>query len=73
MEVDVKSEWYESGIVDCARLSSSNKNFAIAKWKQQIDKVKLHTQIMLNFEVQMKNISILKQDIYLMFLLQSWN
>ena len=64
MEVDVNSEWYESGIADCARLSSSYKNFALVIWKQQIDQVKLHTQIVLNFEVQMKNISILKQDIY---------
>ena len=47
MKVDAKSEWIESGLTDCARLSSSYKNLVFVIWNQQIDKVQLHTQIMI--------------------------
>ena len=48
MKVDAKSEWIESGLADYARLSSY-KNLVFVIWNQQIDKVQLHTQIMLTF------------------------
>ena len=72
MKVDAKSKWIESGLADCARLSSSYKNLVFVIWNQQIDKVQLHTRICSHFEVQMKNISSLKQGIHQMLLLQSW-
>ena len=49
MEVNAKSEWPESGLIDCARLSSSYKNLVFVIWKQHIEKVQLHTQTMLTF------------------------
>ena len=49
MKVDAKSEWIESGLADCARLSSFYKNLVFVIWNQQIDKVQFHTQIMLTF------------------------
>ena len=49
MNVNVKLKWLESGLVDCERLSSSYKNLVFPIWKQQIDNVKLYTQIMITF------------------------
>ena len=73
MEVDAKSEWLESGLAYCARLSSSCKNLVLTIWKQKIDKVQLHAQIMLTFLSSTEKYFQLKQGIYQMFLLQSWN
>ena len=47
MKVDAKSKWIESGLADCARLSSSYKKIVFIIWNKQIDKVQLHTQIMI--------------------------